>query len=90
MEEAPSHPMKEAPWLTEILQTIFGDVEEIREKHPMSWLLCPESPLAIDGEYTDTYLALQGLGIPVAVMPIRRIMNPSRFGHCANSGFFCP
>ncbi len=61
---------EEAPWLTEILQAIFGSEEEIREKHPMSCVLCPESPLAIDGEYTGTYLALKGLAIPVAVMPM--------------------
>jgi trimethylamine--corrinoid protein Co-methyltransferase len=60
----------QAPWLTEILQTIFGTTEEIREKHPVSFLLCPESPLGIDREYTEAYLALGGLNIPAAVMPM--------------------
>lgn len=59
-----------APWLIEVLQAIFGSAEEIREKHPMSYVLCPMSPLMIDREYTETYLALEGLKIPAAVMPM--------------------
>jgi trimethylamine--corrinoid protein Co-methyltransferase len=59
-----------APWLTEVLQTIFGSKEDIRKKHPMSFLLCPESPLVIDKEYTEAYLALGGWNIPAAVMPM--------------------
>ena len=59
-----------APWLTEVLQAIFGSVDDIREKHPMSYILCPTSPLVIDAEYTETYLALEGLKIPAAVMPM--------------------
>jgi trimethylamine--corrinoid protein Co-methyltransferase len=59
-----------APWLTEVLQAIFGSVDDIREKHPMSYILCPTSPLMIDREYTEIYLALRGLKIPVTVMPM--------------------
>jgi trimethylamine--corrinoid protein Co-methyltransferase len=59
-----------APWLTEVLQVIFGSVDDIRERHPMSYVLCPTSPLVIDREYTETYLALRGLKIPAAVMPM--------------------
>ena len=59
-----------APWLTEILQVIFGSKEDIRKKHPVSFILCPESPLGIDREYTEAYLALGGLEIPAAVMPM--------------------
>ena len=61
---------EQAPWLLEVLQTIFGDKETIRRKHPLSFVLCPQSPLMIDKKYTDAYLALRGWGIPVAVMPM--------------------
>jgi trimethylamine:corrinoid methyltransferase-like protein len=49
---------------------IFGDKEAIRRKHPLSFLLCPQSPLIIDRPYTDAYLALSGWDIPVAIMPM--------------------
>ena len=59
-----------SPWLLEVLQAIFGDKESIREQHPFSFLLCPQSPLIIDAEHTDAYLAMLGWDIPVAVMPM--------------------
>jgi trimethylamine--corrinoid protein Co-methyltransferase len=59
-----------ATWLLEVLQTIFGDRETIRQQHPLSFLLCPQSPLIIEGAHTDAYLALCGWDIPVAVMPM--------------------
>ena len=59
-----------APWLLEVLQVIFGDQETIRRQHPLSFLLCPQSPLVIEGPYTDAYLALKGWDIPLAVMPM--------------------
>jgi len=61
---------EQAPWLLEVLQTVFGDQETIRRQHPLSFLLCPQSPLIIDGPYTDAYLALLGWEIPVAAMPM--------------------
>lgn len=61
---------KHAPWLVEVLQVIFGDRETIRRQHPLSFLLCPQSPLVIEGAPTDAYLALLGWDIPVAVMPM--------------------
>jgi trimethylamine--corrinoid protein Co-methyltransferase len=60
----------QAPWLLEVLQVIFGGKEAIRRKHPLSFLLCPQSPLIIEGAYTDAYLALAGWDIPVAIMPM--------------------
>jgi trimethylamine--corrinoid protein Co-methyltransferase len=59
-----------APWLLEVLQVIFGDKETIRRTHPLSFLLCPQSPLVIEGPFTDAYLALVGWDIPVGVMPM--------------------
>lgn len=59
-----------APWLLEVLQVIFGDRETIRQRHPLSFLLCPQSPLILDGPHTDAYLALRGWDIPAAIMPM--------------------
>ncbi len=61
---------EQAPWLLEVLQVIFGDKETIRRTHPFSFLVCPLSPLVIEGQYTDAYLALLGWDIPVGVMPM--------------------
>ena len=62
--------VEQARWLLEVLQAIFGDKETIRHRHPYSHLLCPQSPLIIEGPHTDAYLALAGWDIPVAVMPM--------------------
>jgi trimethylamine---corrinoid protein Co-methyltransferase len=59
-----------APWLLEVLQVVFGDKETIRRTHPYSFIICPQSPLTIDEQYTDAYLALVGYDIPVAIMPM--------------------
>ncbi len=61
---------EENPWFLEIIQTIFGTKEDIRTKHPVSHLLCPQSPLIIDKDHTETYLALKGWNIPVHIMPM--------------------
>jgi trimethylamine--corrinoid protein Co-methyltransferase len=61
---------EEAPWLLEVLQVVFGDKETIRRLHPLSCILCPQSPLIIEGTRTDAYLELLGWDIPVAVMPM--------------------
>ena len=57
-------------WLLEILQTVFGDKETIRQTNPFSFLVCPQSPLTIEEHHTDAYLAMAGWGIPIAVMPM--------------------
>jgi trimethylamine--corrinoid protein Co-methyltransferase len=69
VQDATSSP-EQARWLLEVLQVLFGDRETIRREHPYSFLLCPLSPLVIEGPYTDAYLALLGWDIPVAVMPM--------------------
>jgi len=61
---------EEAPWLLEVLQVVFGDKETIRRQHPLSYILCPQSPLIIEEKRTDAYLELLGWDIPVAVMPM--------------------
>lgn len=47
-------------WLLEVLQAVFGDKETIRKTHPYSFLSCPQSPLTIEGQHTDAYLAMAG------------------------------
>jgi trimethylamine--corrinoid protein Co-methyltransferase len=69
VQEGISSP-EEAPWLLEVLQVVFGDKETIRRQHPLSFILCPQSPLIIEGKRTDAYLELLGWDIPVAVMPM--------------------
>ena len=61
---------KISPWILEVLQVIFGDKETIRKTHPFSYLLCPQSPLVIDQQYSEALLALLGWDIPVAIMPM--------------------
>lgn len=69
VQESPATP-EEARWLKEILQIVFGTQEEICRLHPVSFLICPSSPLVIEAAYTDAYLETIGLNIPVAVMPM--------------------
>jgi len=86
-----------APWLLEVLQVIFGDRETIRRDHPLSFLLCPQSPLVIEGPYTDAYLALAGWDIPVAVMPMplmgatapASLISTTVLGNCEVLGMLC-
>jgi trimethylamine--corrinoid protein Co-methyltransferase len=59
-----------SPWLLEVLQVVFGDKKTIRQQHPFSFLICPQSPLTIEAQHTDAYLALKGWDIPVAIMPM--------------------
>ena len=66
----PIYSKEQAPWFLEVLQTVFGSKEIIRQTHPVSYVLCPQSPLMIDDIYTDAYLELIGWNIPVAAMPM--------------------
>jgi trimethylamine--corrinoid protein Co-methyltransferase len=66
----PIYSKEQAPWFLEVMQTIFGPRKTIRQKHPVSYVLCPQSPLVIDKPYTDAYLELLGWDIPVAIMPM--------------------
>jgi len=62
--------VEESRWLLEVMQVVFGNKETIRQKHPYSFLVCPQSPLIIEGQHTDAYLELLGWDIPIAVMPM--------------------
>lgn len=56
--------------MLEMLQVVYGGQEEVRRCKPLSFLLCPLSPLVIEGPYTEAYLETIGWDIPVAVMPM--------------------
>ena len=60
----------EAAWLLEILGVLFGGREEVRRRRPFSFLLCPLTPLVLEGPYTDAWLATADWGLPVAAMPM--------------------
>jgi trimethylamine--corrinoid protein Co-methyltransferase len=88
---------EQALWLLEVLQAIFGDRETIRRRHPLSFLLCPQSPLIIEGPYTDAYLALVGWNVPVAGMPMPlmgatapgSLISTIVLGNCEVLGLLC-
>jgi trimethylamine--corrinoid protein Co-methyltransferase len=58
-----------SPWVLEVLDVVFGR-DEVRRRHPYSFLLTPVSPLVIDRPCTESWLALRGWDIPVAVLPM--------------------
>jgi trimethylamine--corrinoid protein Co-methyltransferase len=60
----------EAAWLLEVLDVVFGGRDEVRRRRPFSFLLCPFSPLVLEGPYTDAWLATAEWGLPVAAMPM--------------------
>jgi trimethylamine--corrinoid protein Co-methyltransferase len=92
-----TYSVEEAGWYTEILQTIFGTKEEIRKKHPVSYVLCPRSPLIIERQRIEAYLALKGLNIPAAIMPmpIMGVTSPANMistiiqGNCEVLSMIC-
>jgi len=96
VQDATSSP-EQAPWLLEVLQAVFGDKEQIRRTHPFSYLVCPQSPLIIDGPRTDAYLELLGWDIPLAVMsmPLMGATAPGSLiattliGNCETLGMLC-
>lgn len=96
VQDATSSP-EQAPWLLEVLQAVFGDKEEIRRTHPYSYLVCPQSPLIIEGPHTDAYLALLGWDIPLAVMPMPlmgatapgSLIATTVIGNCETLGMLC-
>ena len=61
---------EQSRWMLEVLQVTFGSREEVHRLRPLSFLLCPFSPLVIEAEYTDAYLETIGWDIPLAVMPM--------------------
>jgi len=48
-----------AVWLREVLDVVFGGAEAVRQRRPFSFLITPTSPLVIEGEHTDAWLALR-------------------------------
>jgi len=69
VQESPQTP-EQTHWMLEVLQIVFGSQETIRRLHPVSFLLCPLSPLVLEETFTEAYLATAGWDIPLAVMPM--------------------
>ena len=61
---------EDAAWLLELLVAIFGSKKAVRRDHPFSVLFCPVSPLAMETEHTDAWLATAGWDLPIAIMPM--------------------
>jgi trimethylamine---corrinoid protein Co-methyltransferase len=70
---------EQSRWMLEVLQVVFGGREEFRKTLPVSFVLCPASPLIIEAGYTDAYLETLEWGIPAAVMtmPLLGISGPA-------------
>ncbi len=70
---------QESRWMLEVLQIVFGSREEVKKTLPVSFVLCPASPLIIEADYTDAYLETLDWGIPAAVMtmPLLGISGPA-------------
>ena len=59
-----------APWLKEVLDAVFGGRDAVRALRPFSFLITPTSPLTIEHDYTESWLALRDYQVPVAIMPM--------------------
>jgi trimethylamine--corrinoid protein Co-methyltransferase len=59
-----------AQWWLETLAIVHGGRDEIRRRHPVSFLFTPVSPLVAEGPHIDAWLAMRGWDIPVMVMPM--------------------
>ena len=70
---------EESRWMLEVLQVVFGSREEVKKTLPVSFVLCPASPLIIEDEYTDAYLETLEWGIPAVVMtmPLFGLSSPA-------------
>ena len=70
---------EQSRWMLEVLQVVFGSREEFRKTLPVSFVLCPASPLIIEADYTDAYLETLEWGIPAAVMtmPLFGLSGPA-------------
>jgi trimethylamine--corrinoid protein Co-methyltransferase len=70
---------EQSRWMLEVLQVVFGSREEFRKTLPVSFVLCPASPLIIEADYTDAYLETLEWGIPAAVMtmPLLGLSGPA-------------
>jgi len=60
----------EARWQLEVLEIVFGGRDQVRRLHPYSFLITPVSPLVVEAAGADSWLALRGYDIPLAIMPM--------------------
>jgi trimethylamine--corrinoid protein Co-methyltransferase len=67
VQEAAATPLQ-ARWMLEVLQAVFGDRATIRREHPLSFLICPASPLVMEEHYIEAWLETLGWDLPLAIM----------------------
>ena len=70
--------LQASQWMLEVFQIVLGGKQEFRKTYPVSFVVCPASPLIIEADYTEAYLETLDWGIPVAVMtmPLLGISGP--------------
>ena len=86
-----------SPWVLEVLGIVFGSRDEVRRHHPYSFLITPVSPLVVEAACTDSWLALRGWGIPVAVLPMpmmgttspASLLATTLLANCETLGVLC-
>ena len=86
-----------SPWVLEVLDIVFGGRDEVRRRHPFSFLLTPVSPLVIEADCTDSWLALRGWDIPIAVLPMpmmgttspASLLATTLLANCETLGVLC-
>ncbi len=78
IQDSPFNP-EETRWMLKILDVVYGGKEAIRREKPFSFLVCPLSPLIIEGPYTDAYIETAGWDMPLAVMtmPVMGLTSPA-------------
>ena len=86
-----------SPWVLEVLGIVFGSRDEVRRHHPYSFLITPVSPLVVEAACTDSWLALRGWDIPVAVLPMpmmgttspASLLATTLLANCETLGVLC-
>lgn len=56
--------------ILEMIETVSGDLKEFRKRPRISIVCCTASPLAADGQFLDSCVALIAHGVPVLVYPM--------------------
>jgi len=69
VQDSPDSP-EAARALLEVLDVVFGGRDEVKRRHPYSFLMTPVSPLVLEGGHIDAWLEVRGWDIPVAAMPM--------------------
>ena len=64
------HHPGQAPYLLEILETIAGSMDAVKERKLLSVVYCTLPPLQHEGEMVEAYLELLPYEVPIMVLPM--------------------